>query len=157
MHPALAAITEDCISATNTCQTDTTGVLSRFLHHIQINARLHYLCLSHVKLVQICLIIFQKRFPDDVSSQHRPCVASTLCTRSNMATTNTKKLTTKTILHYKWHMTMISRFLVVLRLARCEIGVQLSVRPFVRPSTICVEFRKFTSSLGINFIFLQQW
>ena len=27
----------------------------------------------------------------------------------------------------------------------------------VRPSTICVESRKFTSSLGINFISLQQW
>ena len=40
-----------------------------------------------------------------------------------------------------------------LLLAKCDIGVQLSVRP----STICVESRKFTSSLGINFISLQQW
>ena len=31
------------------------------------------------------------------------------------------------------------------------------VRPSVRPSTICVESRKFTSRLGINFISLQQW
>ena len=30
-------------------------------------------------------------------------------------------------------------------------------RPFVRPSTICVESRKFMSSLGINYISLQQW
>ena len=52
---------------------------------------------------------------------------------------------------------IMSLFLSHLRLARCDIGVQLSVRPFVRPSTICVESRKFTSSLGINFISLQQW
>ena len=30
-------------------------------------------------------------------------------------------------------------------------------RLFVRPSTICVESRKLTSSLGMNFISLQQW
>ena len=48
MHPALAAITEDCIRATNSWLTDTTGVLSRFLQHVQINARLHNLCLPHV-------------------------------------------------------------------------------------------------------------
>ena len=50
MHPALAATTEDCIRATNSWLTDldTTGVLSRFLQHVQINARLHNLCLSHV-------------------------------------------------------------------------------------------------------------
>ena len=34
-------------------------------------------------------LIFQKRFPDAVSSLHRPCIASTSCTsyRSNIATT----------------------------------------------------------------------
>ena len=47
MHPALAATTEDCIRATNSWLTDTTGVLSRFLQHVQINARLHNLCLPH--------------------------------------------------------------------------------------------------------------
>ena len=30
-------------------------------------------------------LIFQKRCPDAVSSQHRPCVAFTSCTRSNIA------------------------------------------------------------------------
>ena len=39
MHPALAATTEDCNRATNSWLTDTTGVLSRFLQHVQINAR----------------------------------------------------------------------------------------------------------------------
>ena len=48
MHPALAATTEDCIRATNSWLTDTTGVLSRFLQHVQINASLHNLCLPHV-------------------------------------------------------------------------------------------------------------
>ena len=48
MHPALAATTEDCIRATNSWLTDTTGLLSRFLQHVQINARLHNLCLPHV-------------------------------------------------------------------------------------------------------------
>ena len=48
MHPALAATTEDCIRATNSWLTDTTGVLSRFLQHVQINAILHNLCLPHV-------------------------------------------------------------------------------------------------------------
>ena len=48
MHPALAATTEDCIRATNFWLTDTTGVLSRFLQHVQINARHHNLCLPHV-------------------------------------------------------------------------------------------------------------
>ena len=48
MHPALAATTEDCIRATNSWLTDTTGVLSQFLQHVQINARLHNLCLPHV-------------------------------------------------------------------------------------------------------------
>ena len=32
-------------------------------------------------------LIFQKIFPHAVSSQYRPCVASTSCTRSNIATT----------------------------------------------------------------------
>ena len=50
MHPALAATTEDCIRATNSWLTDTTGVLSRFLQHVQINARLHNLCLSHIHI-----------------------------------------------------------------------------------------------------------
>ena len=48
MHPALAATTEDCIRATNSWLTDTTGVLSRFLQHVQVNTRLHNLCFPHV-------------------------------------------------------------------------------------------------------------
>ena len=53
------------------------------------------------------------------------------------------------LLAYRFCMQFLSHLL----LARCDIGVQLSVRP----SIICVESRKFTSSLGINLISLQQW
>ena len=35
-------------------------------------------------------VIFQKIFPHAVSSQYRPCEASTSCTRSNIATTKNK-------------------------------------------------------------------
>ena len=34
--------------------------------------------------------LVQKRFPDDVSSLHRLCIASTSCTRPNIATTKEK-------------------------------------------------------------------
>ena len=43
-----SANTEDCI-ATYSCLTDTTGVLSRFLQQVQINARHQNLCLPYVQ------------------------------------------------------------------------------------------------------------
>ena len=35
---------------------------------------------------------FQKRFPDAVNSLHRPCMASTSCSRSHVATTKQQKV-----------------------------------------------------------------
>ena len=36
-------------------------------------------------------LIFQKSFPDDVISYHRPYITSTWCTSSNLATTSQRK------------------------------------------------------------------
>ena len=75
MHPALAATTEDCIRATNSWLTDTTGVLSRFLQPSQINARHHSLCLPHVQVLCLhlylpCLHLYQQ-FLHGLSTDHQ--------------------------------------------------------------------------------------
>ena len=41
-------------------------------------------------------LIFQKRFPDVVRSEHMPCIASTSCTRSSIATTKQSNSISKT-------------------------------------------------------------
>ena len=47
VYPAQTATTGDCI-ATYSFLTDSTGIFSRFLQQVQIQARDHNLCLSHV-------------------------------------------------------------------------------------------------------------
>ena len=37
-------------------------------------------------------LVFQKRFPDAISSVHRSCIAATSCTRLNVATTNQTRI-----------------------------------------------------------------
>ena len=53
--------------------------------------------------------LVQKRFPDDVSSLHRLCIASTSCTRSNIATTKERLMIS--IIVKKWpHLALVLDF-----------------------------------------------